>query len=206
MDRKIIKQEAIDSLVGKRMMLLAIILLISLISAGLMIIGIGIIIAPLLLVGLFYIVTDILNKKEIDINRFKEPFKDLNYIFRVVIVYLLVGLIILVGTFLLIVPGVIFGLMFGQALFVIAEDKEISIIDALKKSKEIMDGYKMDLFIFVLSFIGHFLLGIITFGIYFLYFAPYFQTALTNYYLHLTKQNLEEVEIVREAEFTDNTI
>lgn len=201
MDRKIIKEEAKKALVGKRLMLLVVMIIVGIIGGGLMTIGIGILIAPLLAVGLFYIVKDILFGKEIDAERFIEPFKDLNHAIRVIVVNVLVILIIVVGTFLLIIPGIIFSLMLTPALFIIAEDKEIGIMDTLKKSKEMMKGYKMDLFIFNLSFIGHYILTVITFGIYGFYFFPYLETAVINYYLHLTKQNIKEINNVQEAEY-----
>ncbi len=206
MDRKIIKEEAKEALVGKRLMLLVVILIVGILSAGLMTIGIGVLVAPILTVGLFYVVKDVLYKKDIDANMFVEPFKDLNHALKVVAVNFLVMLIVIVGLFLFIIPGIIFGLMYSQAIFIIAEDKNISIMDTLKKSKELMKGRKMDLFVFYLSFIGHIILGVITFGIYMLYIIPYLETSIVNYYLHLTNQTIKDVEIVKEADYIETTV
>ncbi len=205
MDKNLIKQEAKAALVGKRLMLLVVILVASAISGGLTLIGIGIILTPLLVMGLFLVTKDVLRNKEIDVNRFVEPFKDLNHALKVIVVFILLALLVSVGLLLLIVPGVILALMYGQAVFIVAENKDIDILDAFKKSKELMAGKKMDLFVLLLSFIGHYLLGIITFGIYFLYFVPYLQTVLVNYYLHLTNQrsNTRTNEEVKEAEYQE---
>lgn len=97
----------------------------------------------------------------------------------------MVGIIVSVGTILLIIPGIIFAMMYAQAPFIMAEHKELGVFEAMHKSKEMMFGKKWNLFVFHFSFIGHFLLSAITFGIYGLYFIPYYQLALINYYQHL---------------------
>lgn len=48
-----------------------------------------------------------------------------------------------------------------------------------------MDGHKMDLFIFDLSFIGWWLLGIISCGIGLLWVNPYYRQAKANFYRNL---------------------
>ena len=117
--------------------------------------------------GLFFIGTDLLERKKFDFNRLFDLFKDLNHAIKVIAVYLLVNLIIIVGLFLLIVPGVIWGLKYSQAVYIMIENPETDIMQALRSSGEMMNGYKADLFVFHLSFIGHFILGVLTLGIYF---------------------------------------
>lgn len=87
--------------------------------------------------------------------------------------------------FLLIIPGIYVALKYGQAIFIMSENKDMDIFDAIKESGKLTEGYKMDLFIFALSFIGHILLGMITFGIYLLYAMPYIMLSMHNYYIHL---------------------
>jgi len=105
---------------------------------------------------------------------------------------------VMVGTMLFIIPGIIFYMMYVQAYRIMIEKPEIGIMDALRESKEMMNGYKMDYFVFQLSFIGHFLLIMITFGLWVIYLMPYFVVADTNYYLHL-KQVRNEAKVVAEA-------
>ncbi len=68
---------------------------------------------------------------------------------------LIVTLIVSLGTLLFIVPGIIFGMMFLFAPFIMFE-QDVGIIEALRKSKEMTSGYKFQLFI------RHFLLAIIS--------------------------------------------
>jgi len=77
-----------------------------------------------------------------------------------VLATLLYGLIIGVGTLLLIVPGIIFGLMFMFYGYVMVE-KGLGPIDALKESKRLTDGVKWKLFLFSLLVIGLNLLGVL---------------------------------------------
>jgi uncharacterized membrane protein len=62
--------------------------------------------------------------------------------------------------------------------FILAENPKISAIDAIKQSKEMMYGHKMELFLLTLSFLGWILLGIISMGIGFLWIGSYIQTSL----------------------------
>lgn len=77
-----------------------------------------------------------------------------------VLATLLYGLIIAVGTLLLIVPGIIFGLMFMFYGYVMIE-KHLGPIEALKESKRLTAGAKWDLFLFSLLAIGLNLLGVL---------------------------------------------
>jgi uncharacterized membrane protein len=77
-----------------------------------------------------------------------------------VLATLLYGLIIGVGTLLLIVPGIIFGLMFMFYGYVMIE-KKLGPIEALKESKRLTAGAKWDLFLFSLLAIGLNLLGVL---------------------------------------------
>lgn len=80
-----------------------------------------------------------------------------NFLFYV-LATLLYGLIIGLGTLLLIVPGIIFGLMlmfYGYAMI----EKKLGPIEALKESKRLTDGVKWELFLFSLLAIGLNLLG-----------------------------------------------
>jgi len=58
---------------------------------------------------------------------------------------ILVGLGVLIGLFLLIVPGIILALMWEFYGFVIAEDPTISPVDALQRSAEITRGHRCQL-------------------------------------------------------------
>jgi uncharacterized membrane protein len=73
---------------------------------------------------------------------------------------LLLSLSVAIGFVLLIVPGIIFGLMFMFATFVVIE-REAGPIDALNESNRLTRGHKWSLFGFVLLLVLINLLGVI---------------------------------------------
>ena len=56
---------------------------------------------------------------------------------------------------------------------------------ATEASRQLMKGHKMDLFILDLSFIGWWLLGIISCGIGLLWVMPYYRQTKANFYRNL---------------------
>ncbi len=189
MNFKQIKQEAKDVLIGNRLMLLLVLIAVGAISSALVASVLGFILVPLTNVALYYLLKHLILTKKLVVEKLYNQFKELEHAIKIIAVGLLVKAIILVGLILFIVPGIIFGLQYSQASRIMAENKDLEILEALRKSKEMMDGHKWELFLFYLSFIGHFLLVIITIGLYGFYFIPYLVTCDANYYLHLSEQN-----------------
>lgn len=77
---------------------------------------------------------------------------------------LLYGLIVAGGMVLLIVPGFIWGVMFGLAPFLVA-DGETHPLAALKASARLTRGVRWPLFGFALAMFGVNLLGLLAFGV-----------------------------------------
>ena len=97
----------------------------------------------------------------------------------------LVGLFAMLWSLLFIVPGIIKAYSYSQALYIWSENPEMGALEAINKSKEIMEGHKMDLFVLELSFIGWMLLGAVTFGLAYIYVYPYMMTTFANFYRSL---------------------
>ncbi len=83
---------------------------------------------------------------------------------------------------LLIVPGIIKSISYSQFYYILAEDKNIDLREALKKSKDMMDGNKMKYFKLQLRFIGWAFLCILTLGIGIIWLAPWIQVTLAKFY------------------------
>ncbi len=102
---------------------------------------------------------------------------------RNVLTMFLTELFTFLWTLLFIIPGIVMGYAYRLVPYIIADDPDIQAMDAIKKSKEMMKGHKMEAFIFDLSFFGWFLLNIITFGIAGLLFVnPYYYSASAEFY------------------------
>lgn len=192
MDRIQIKQEAKEVLKGNRLMLLLILLLVGVITSVLAATIVGFILTPLLGAAVYFLIKYLIHHKQVVAERLYNQFTSFNHALKIVLVGLLVQVIIALGFCLFIIPGIIFAFQYSQALFIITENKDLEVMEALRRSKDMMYGHKFELFVFHLSFFGHFLLIFLTFGLYALYFMPYYSTCITNYYLHLSGQTKEQ--------------
>ena len=96
-----------------------------------------------------------------------------------------VGLFTSLWSLLLYIPGIIKALSYSMALYILAENPDMPALEAIDRSKKMMDGHKMDLFVLYLSFIGWGLLCGITFGIAAIWVIPYMQATMTNAYNYL---------------------
>lgn len=74
------------------------------------------------------------------------------------------------------------------------EYPEISGREALKLSMKITDGYKWDIFLLGLSFIGWIILCVLTLGIGFLWLSSYIDTAYCILYLKLKRNRIKLFE------------
>ena len=86
------------------------------------------------------------------------------------------------GLLLFIVPGIIASYKYVMVKYVIADNPEISVRDALYESARLMDGNKWRYFCFGLSFFGWAMLVAVSFGIAAIWVVPYEQAAIAKFY------------------------
>ena len=98
---------------------------------------------------------------------------------------LLVGIKTVLWTLLFIIPGIIKTYEYAIIPYILADDAEISSKDAFKKAKQMMKGNKWRLFKLEFSFIGWFLLCVLTLGIGTLFLIPYVNAATAEFYVEL---------------------
>ncbi|NLP31400.1 MAG: DUF975 family protein [Clostridiales bacterium] len=96
--------------------------------------------------------------------------------------FIVVNVLVLLWSLLFIIPGIIASYRYGMAFFILADNPNIGIMDAIEESKRLMDGNKMKLFCLDLSFIGWALLSVMTFGIGFLWLMPYMYASRVGFY------------------------
>lgn len=92
---------------------------------------------------------------------------------------------VLLWSLLLIIPGIIKAYSYSMCFYILADNPNIGIREALNESKRITQGYKMDLFILDLSFLGWGILSVLTLGIGFFWLVPYMQVTMGNAYRRL---------------------
>ena len=99
---------------------------------------------------------------------------------------LMTSLLIFLWALLFIIPGIIASYRYALAPYLMAEDPDMGVMEAIARSKELMNGNKWRLFCLQLSFIGWSLLCLLTLGIGYLWLVPYQNAAETAFYLELT--------------------
>lgn len=98
-------------------------------------------------------------------------------------------LLILLWTLLFVFPGIIAAYRYSMAPYIMADNPDISIRDAVRQSKQMMHGNKWRLFCLHFSFAGWILLGILTLGIGYVFLAPYINAASAAFYLEVSGQS-----------------
>ena len=114
--------------------------------------------------------------------------------------HLLSGLYIFLWSLLLVVPGIIKTYAYSMSVYILAENKGKSARECIKESVAMTMGYKVDLFVLGLSFIGWGLLSCITFGIALIWVMPYMQATYANAYNLLKSKVAPGVEEASVAE------
>src|SRR5574344_1248977 len=96
---------------------------------------------------------------------------------------------------LFIIPGIIKAIAYSQMVYIMNEYENVSASKAMKISMTITKGYKGELFVMSLSFLGWILLSILTLGILNLWITPYTEMSFTNAYHAMMKDALETGKI-----------
>lgn len=105
--------------------------------------------------------------------------------FRSIFGIVLVSIFTFLWSLLLLVPGIIKAYSYAMTPYILVDEPELSVREAIRRSQQMMTGQKFNLFWLQLSFIGWFFLSCVTGGIGFLWFAPYYQTSQAVFYQNL---------------------
>lgn len=89
---------------------------------------------------------------------------------------------VLFWTLFLIIPGIYKSYSYTLVTYLLADNDDLSYKEALSKSEELMEGFKMDWFIMDLSFFLWDILALFTFGIPYIWLTPYKWTAYAKFY------------------------
>ena len=77
--------------------------------------------------------------------------------------------------------------------FIVAENPDMTAREAVTLSRKMMEGHKWECFVFELTFLGWEILGILTMGIFNIFYTnPYKTAAFTRYYAELRAEALEK--------------
>ena len=109
------------------------------------------------------------------------------------IAQLLILIFVFLWSLLLLIPGIMASYRYSMVFYILCDNPEISAMEALNRSKEMMIGSKWKLFCLHLSFIGWGLLGILTLGIGYLWLTPYIYGSVANFYDNIKDTNEKKI-------------
>lgn len=92
---------------------------------------------------------------------------------------------------LLFIPGIIKSFSYAMTPFILADHPEMTASQAIRRSQELMQGHKWELFVLGLTFIGWELLSALTFGLGALWLNPYKNAAYAAFYRELVADTRE---------------
>ena len=101
---------------------------------------------------------------------------------RVLSVYILMGIFIFLWSLLLIIPGIIKACAYSQAPYILMDNPDMTAMECIAASSRLMRGYKGEWFVLQLSFIGWEILAALTFGILQIWLQPYIGIANAGFY------------------------
>ena len=92
-------------------------------------------------------------------------------------------LFISLGLMCFVIPGIVVGLGLSQVPYLLAKGEELSPMEAIRRSWDMMNGHKWELFVLGLSFLGWEILNLMTFGVLGLFYVnPYMALTYAGYH------------------------
>ncbi len=140
---------------------------------------------------------------------------------KVILLSIVEGVFIFLWSMLFVIPGIIAAYRYSFAMLNLCENPELGVMEALNLSKQQTNGYKMQLFLLQLSFIGWYLLAAAVMWVYWaavyfllpdsypgimlgsllffalsiaaeIYLKPYLQLSVCGFYLRATAPQVNE--------------
>lgn len=91
-------------------------------------------------------------------------------------------------SFLFIIPAYVKYYAYSMAPYIALENPELSALECITRSKNMMKGHKWELFVLDLSFIGWIILSFVSCGIATIWYSPYYKATLANFYKNLKNE------------------
>lgn len=180
----VLMRMAKESLKGKWGLAIGTFVVYMLIGAGLQLVPVVGVFASLIITGPFTLGVSIfsLSLSRNEDAELAQIFEGFNNFGKALGAYVLMVLFIILWTLLLIIPGIIAAISYSMTFFILADDDSIGPMEAIDKSKKMMDGYKWKYFRLGLRFLGLALLCILTLGIGFFWLMPFMQVTMAKFY------------------------
>lgn len=115
---------------------------------------------------------------------FRDIFEAFGFWVKAILLTLVQGIIIMLGTLCFVIPGIILSFSYSQTTFVLIDNPDMGIFKILRTSREMMEGHKIEFFVFDLSYILWNMLTAVI-GVASVFVLPYMNVGRALYYEHL---------------------
>lgn len=132
--------------------------------------------------GIHISALDVSRKQPVSVGSLFEGFKSFG---DSLALYILNAIFTFLWSLLLVIPGIIKAYSYSMGYFILADRPDLSGNQARKRSMYLMKGHKWQLFCLDFSFIGWYLLSLLTLGILAFWVYPYHMTARAEFYNEL---------------------
>lgn len=127
---------------------------------------------------------DIIDRMDVKIETIFAYFKDWK---TTAYTRLLASLYTFLWSLLFIIPGIIASYSYAMTDYILAENPHLTAMEAIGRSKQMMEGNRFRLFCLEISFIGWGILCLFTFGIGYIWLRPYMNTAKAAFYREVAR-------------------
>lgn len=189
MTRQQMKLEAKQALKGNLGVAIGIYIVYGIIVAALSSIGVGGFFVGLFTYGIMVAFLNMTRKDKLEFTDLFSGFNNFGTVFGATI---LKAIYTALWTLLLFIPGLVKSYSYAMTEYILADEPWLKCNEAITKSRKMMHGHKMELFILELSFIGWILLCALTLGILTFYVTPYMLTTRAKFYENLKANYVEE--------------
>ena len=100
--------------------------------------------------------------------------------------------IVFLWSLLLVIPGIVKSYAYRMVPFILADNPNVGYKRALEISNAMTKGHKMNIFIFDLSFLGWYILGLIPFGLGTFFVNPYYDATDAELYRALRQEAINQ--------------
>lgn len=151
-------------------------------------------ISAVFLSGISWTYLDLIRRERSTIEPLKDVFRGFKGMFLggVILLSLLFNIFTSLWMILFLIPGVVKSYAYSQCYFIYYDQiqltgKKPKALDSITASRQLMDGHKRRLFWLDITFLGWYILSAVTFGIAYLWVAPYVSATRAAFYEDLQK-------------------
>ena len=142
----------------------------------------------------------IINDERIETTKIFAPIYKMRYFIEYAIAGVQKYICTILWSFLFIFPGIMAHYRYSYARYIFATTEELTAGEAIAKSKELTDGNKTQLFALDFSFIGWFVIGVITCGLGLIFMVGYHEVVTAMYYKKIAETSAAQDNQQEKAE------